>query len=86
VVNTSGGTLRLAYDGQVTGKLLATAALVDAALEGLSGIGVRNLTTTGANGTFAITFTGEKAITNMKQVFGDVAMAYCGSPNQFTVP
>ncbi len=81
LANASGGTWRLAYNGQVTGRLAvtATAGQVDAALETLSGIGSGNLTTTGSAGNFTITFAGSKANTNMLQVFGDATAAYSGT-------
>lgn len=67
-VTVSGNPFTLTFSGQPTGNLAstATAAQVDAALEGLSNIGVNEVYVSGANGgPFDVTFHGTLGYTNV---------------------
>lgn len=70
----TGGTFTLTYDGQTTGNIAynASAATVEAALEGLSNIGAGEATTTGsAGGPWTVTFSGNLAGTDVDQITVD---------------
>lgn len=70
----TGGTFTLTYDGQTTGNIAynASAATVEAALEGLSNIGSGEATTTGsAGGPWTVTFSGALAGTDVDPITVD---------------
>ncbi len=77
--NSSGGTWRLAYNGEVTAPLAhnANAAAVESALESLNGID--QVTVTGSSGSFTVTFAGSHANLPMDQIFGDAANSTNGT-------
>ncbi|MFN9851522.1 MAG: hypothetical protein ACK57P_06880, partial [Planctomycetota bacterium] len=77
--NASGGTWRVAYDGEVSAPLspTITAAQLKTALDAFNGID--NVAVTGANGNFTVTFGGTQSTTNMQQIFGDAANASNGT-------
>ena len=66
----TGGTFTLAYSGQTTAAIAynATAAEVQAALVALSNIGSGDVTVTGSEGTFVVTFTGSLAATDVSAI------------------
>jgi hypothetical protein len=72
----SGGTFTLTYAGQTTGALAhnASAAVVEAALEALSTLGLGTATVTGASPIWTVTFTGTKSQTSMALIVGDGAL------------
>ena len=69
-VGATGGTFKLSFEGQETAPLPydATAAEVQAALQGLSGIGAGNATVTLAGSTYTILFSGALAYAEVPQV------------------
>lgn len=70
----TGGTFTLTFNGQTTAPIAynASAAVVDAALEGRSNIGSGNVAVTGPDGgTWTVEFTGTLAGTNVTQMTGD---------------
>jgi RHS repeat-associated protein len=77
--NASGGTWRVAYNGEVSAALspTITAAQLKSTLDGFNGI--NNVTVTGSSGSFTVTFGGTQSTTNMQQIFGDAANASNGS-------
>jgi RHS repeat-associated protein len=77
--NASGGTWRVAYNGEVSAALAPTitAAQLKSMLDGFNGID--NVTVTGSSGSFTVTFGGTQSTTNMQQIFGDAANASNGS-------
>jgi YD repeat-containing protein len=79
LANATGGTWRLAYDGEVTSPLAynASAGTVETALEALTGID--NVTVSGSSGSFTVTFGGTQANTGVSQILGDAANALSGS-------
>jgi len=79
LANASGGTWRVAYNGEVSAALspTITAAQLKSALDGFNGID--NVTVTGSSGSFTVTFGGTQSTTNMQQIFGDAANASNGS-------
>ena len=67
----AGASFSLHFAGETTGEIpySATAATVDAALEGLSTIGAGNVTVTGsASGPWTVTFIGTMAAANQSQI------------------
>ncbi|MEO8272157.1 MAG: hypothetical protein ABI557_20775, partial [Aureliella sp.] len=79
LANATGGTWRLAYNGEITGPLSPsiTAAQVKTALDAFSSI--NSVTVTGSSGSFSVTFGGTQANTNMNTLFGDAADTTNGS-------
>lgn len=77
--NATGGSWRLAYNGEITAPLLPsiTAAQLKMALDAF--VGIDNVTITGSSGSFTITYGGNQASTSMSQLFGDAANATNGS-------
>ena len=77
--NASGGTWRVAYNGEVSAPLSPsiTASQLKSVLDGFNGID--NVTVTGGSGSFTVTFGGTQSTTNMFQIFGDAANASNGS-------
>jgi hypothetical protein len=77
--NTTGGTWRVAYNGEVSAALAPTitAAQLKSTLDGFNGID--NVTVTGSGGSFTVTFGGTQSTKNMQQIFGDAANASNGS-------
>lgn len=67
------GSFRLRFDGVSTTSLgwNATAAQIQTALRGLSSIGGANVTVTGTNGTYTITFIGTLAGINVSLIIAD---------------
>ncbi len=74
--DVSGGTFTLTYGTQTTGTLAhnASAAVVEAALEALSSLGLGTATVTGASPIWTVTFTGDMAATNATLIVGDGAL------------
>lgn len=91
----AGKTFTLKYDGVSTGNLgnAATAAEVQAALEGVAGIDPGDVTVTGANGgPYTVTFTGNLAGQDVPQLSGTategtvtVTTVQAGGPNPLAV-
>jgi RHS repeat-associated protein len=79
LANATGGTWRLAYNGEISSPLspTITAAGVKAELDAF--IGIDNVTVTGSNGNFTVTFGGAQSATNMQQIFGDAADTTSGT-------
>lgn len=79
LANATGGTWRLAYNGEITGALSPsiTDAQVKTALDSFASIS--SVTVTGSSGSFSVTFGGAQANTNMNAMFGDAANATNGS-------
>lgn len=77
----SGGTFTLTYNGQTTGNLNhnSSAAIVEAALEALSTLGLGTATVTGASPIWTVTFTGNMAATNAELLVGDGALLTGGA-------
>jgi len=75
LANASGGTWRVAYNGEVSSPLAPTitAAQLKSVLDAF--VGIDNVTVTGGSGTFTVTFGGTQSTTNMQQIFGDAANA-----------
>lgn len=83
----SGGTFPLTLGASTTASIAynASAATVQAALEGLASIGVGNATVTGsAGGPWTVTFVVGKAATNMSQMTGDGASLTASATESFT--
>ncbi len=80
LANSSGGTWRLAYNGEVTAPLSpsATSSQVDAALEALQGIDL--VTVTGSSGSFTVTFAGTHTNQNAFQIFGTLLQPLAAPP------
>jgi len=74
--DVSGGTFTLTYSGQTTGVIAydAAPAIVEAALEALSTLGLGTATVTGASPTWTVTFTGDHASESMSLITGDGAL------------
>lgn len=70
--DVSGGTFTLSYGGQTTGALAynASAAVVEAALEALSTLGLGTATVSGSSPKWTVTFTGSLASTNVSMISG----------------
>ncbi len=78
--NATGGTFRLAFEGDMTAPLAynATAAQVDAALEAMSS--VDNVSVTGSSGgPWTITFGGTQSGENVARLDGDISAATAGT-------
>jgi hypothetical protein len=77
--NASGGTWRVAYNGEVSAPLSPSinASQLKSVLDGF--IGIDNVTVTGSSGIFTVTFGGTQSTTNMQQILGDAANASNGS-------
>jgi len=82
LTNATGGSWRLAYNGEITAPLLATitASQLKTALDAF--VGIDNVTVTGSSGSFTITYGGTQALTNMSPLFGDAANATNGSSSR----
>ena len=74
--DVSGGTFTLTYNGQTTGVIAydANAAIVEAALEALSTLGLGTATVTGASPIWTVTFTGSMAATDAEILSGSGAL------------
>ena len=74
--DASGGTFTLSYGGQTTGAIAydALPAVVEAALEALSTLGLGTATVTGATPSWVVTFTGDHASESMTAITGDGAL------------
>ncbi len=85
--NVSSGTFTLTYEAQTTGNLAynASIAVVEAALEALSTIGLGNVTVTGATPVWTVTFTGSLASTDASALSGDGALLTGGAPTTVNV-
>jgi DNA-binding beta-propeller fold protein YncE len=85
-VVADGGTFTLTFIGQTTGDIAfdATAAAVQAALEGLSTLAAGDVTVTGGAGEWTVEFTGRRANTDVAQMTGDPANL-TGDPKSVTV-
>lgn len=70
--DVSAGNFTLTFEAQVTGSIPynASAAVVEAALEALSTLGLGTATVTGASPIWTVTFTGSKASTNVSMISG----------------
>jgi RHS repeat-associated protein len=79
LANSSGGTWRVDYNGEVSAALAPTitASQLKSTLDGFNGID--NVSVTGSSGSFTVTFGGTQSTTNMQQIFGDAANASNGS-------
>lgn len=73
--DVDGGTFTLTYGGQTTGALAwnASAAVVEAALEALSTLGLGTATVTDSSPIWTVTFTGSLASTNVSMISGNGA-------------
>jgi YD repeat-containing protein len=82
LANATGGTWRVAYDGEISAPLSTTitAAQLKTALDAFQGI--HSVTVTGSSGNFTVTFGGTQANTNVSQIFGDAANATTGSATE----
>lgn len=85
--DVSGGTFTLSFGGQETGNLAydASAAVVEAALEALSTIGLGGVTVTGSTPIWTVTFTGSLASTNVALIVGDGSLLTGGSATDVNV-
>ena len=85
--DVSGGTFTLSYGGQTTGALAynSSAAIIEAALEALSTLGLGTATVTGASPTWTVTFTGTMASTNATIISGDGLLLTGGDATTVTV-
>lgn len=82
IVDATGGTFTLTYDGQTTGAIAynASASAVLSALEALSNIAPGDVTVVGdAGGPYTVTFTGTLAGTNVTQMVADSTALTGGS-------
>lgn len=70
--DVSGGNFTLTYGGQVTGSILynASAAVIKAALEALSTLGLGTVVVTGSSPKWTVTFTGTMASTDASMLVG----------------
>ena len=85
--NVSGGTFTLSYGGQTTGNLAynASTAVVEAALEALSTIGLGNVAVTGASPVWIVTFGGTLGSTDASAISGDGLLLTGGSPTTVNI-
>jgi hypothetical protein len=85
--DVSGGTFTLSFGGQPTGNLPynASAAVVEAALEALSTIGLGGVSVTGSTPIWTVTFTGSLASTNVAMIVGDGSLLTGGSATDVNV-
>ena len=82
-----GGTFTLSYGGQTTGNLAynASIAVVEAALEALSTVGLGNVAVTDATPVWVVTFGGDLASTDASAISGDGALLTGGAATDITV-
>lgn len=83
----SGGTFTLTFEGQTTGAIAynASAAVVEAELEALSTLGLGTATVSGSSPKWTVTFTGDKAATDVAIISGDGASLTGGDTTNVAV-
>ncbi len=79
LTGATSGSWRVAYNGEISPALSTSisAAGLKTALDAF--VGIDNVSVTGSNGSFTVTFGGTQSTTNMSQIFGDAASASCGA-------
>jgi len=85
--DVGGGTFTLSFGGQETGNLAynASAAVVEAALEALSTVGLGNVSVAGSTPIWTVTFEGNLASTNVALIVGDGSLLTGGSATDVNV-